>query len=419
MKPGDPTVISELLVRSQKVPLTVIAEFTDTYDHPPCRYQNSPTAALAGCGDLEVCPRHKAVLSLDKLLPHRSRIRTLNIIFYSSDPEWDDDDHTGKPMLLYHLFFKNTLPNLQCLDFRAVHVEQDRYMIPIPNALFAKALPRLKQLKYLGVTGGLTGTAKDLTSCEIGYWPKSAGPTIINAEELRVLFNNNKTLESLTLNECEFVGDSQVSAATPMADLKFFKVGCPIGNDLEKIFRCMHTPQFKHLDTVHLSLRFSSIQTVATNDSGLTFEFSRFIKGTSSFHPLQHFGADIITLRLDRGITLDLLDDGPALYELLRSLDTVQVLEFDALITDCVKNVLSVVGIFPRLKVIRVAASLLNCKKTLRLLATVSKLRMEEGNPLTTVERLVGEGEDGLDQRLRTKWKKRYRAEGMQDFLSK
>ena len=191
VKPGDPTVISEWLARSQEVPLTVIAEFTDTYDHPPCPYQNSPTAALAGGDDLEVCPRHKVVLSLDKLFPHCSRIRTLNILFYSSDPEWDDDDHTGKPMLLYHLFFKNTLPNLQRLDFRAIHVEQDRYMIPIPNALFAKALPRLKQLKYLGVTGGLTGTAKDLTSCEIGYWPKSAGPTLISAGELRVLFNNS------------------------------------------------------------------------------------------------------------------------------------------------------------------------------------------------------------------------------------
>lgn len=34
MQPGDPSVISEWLVRSQKVTLTITAEFADSYEHP-------------------------------------------------------------------------------------------------------------------------------------------------------------------------------------------------------------------------------------------------------------------------------------------------------------------------------------------------------------------------------------------------
>ena len=313
MRPGDPSTISEWLVRSQKVPLTIIAKFTDTYEHPPCRYQDSATTTLAGTNNLEVCPRHKAVLSLDKLLPHHSRIRTLNILFDSSDPDWDDDGHDGEPTLLFHHFFKETLPNLQHLDFRAIHIKQDRYMIPIPDSLFAKKLPRLKQLECLGVTDGLMGTAKSLTSCEIGSWSESAGPTIIDAEVLRVLSDNNKTLKSLTINECKFATeDSWAPIATPMTNIEFLRIYCPVGNELQNY---IHTPQFKNLDTVHLSLSFFSIQAVATGRSGHKFEFSQFTGNNSNFHPLKHLGADVITLRLDRGMTLNRPDDGPALYE--------------------------------------------------------------------------------------------------------
>ena len=420
MKPGNPNLISDWLARSQKVPLTIIAEFGDSYEHPPCRYQDSATATLADGDEPEVCPRHQAVLSLDKLLPHRSRIRDLNILFHSSDPEWDDDDHDDDdPTLLYHLFFEKTLPNLQRLDFRAVHVENDRYMIPIPDSLFGKKLPRLKELKYLGVIGGLTRTAKNLTSCEIGSWSESAGPTLIDAQELSVLFNNNKTLKSLTIGGCGFVGDSSASTSTPMMDIEFLKIDCSVGDTLKNILHCIHTPQFENVDTVHLSLCPPNIQTVATCSSGHTLEFVQFIRDNLSFHPLQHVGADITILCLDRTITLERLDDGPALYEIFRSLDTVQVLEFDGSITDCVQDVLSVAGIFPALKIIRAAVSRHDCKETLRILAAVSKLRVEQGNPLTAVERISPEGGDESDQRLRAKWGKRYKAEGIQNFLSK
>jgi len=418
MKPGDPNIISEWLARSKKVTLTVIAEFTDTYEHPPCRYQDSATATLVDGDTLDVCPRHKAVLSLDKLLPHRSRIRNLNILLHSSDPEWAGDDHEGEPTLLYHPFFKKTLLNLQRLDFRAFHVEQDRYAIPIPNGLFAKKLPCLKELKYLGVTDGLMGTAKGLTSCEIGYWSKSAGPTIIDEEELRVFLNNNKTLKSLIINDCEFVGNPRASTPISMTDLESLKIDCPGGDDLRKILHLIHVPQFKDLDTVRLSVRFPRVERVATNGSGHTFEFSQFIGDNLSFDPLQRLGADIITLRLDRGTTLKQLDDEPTLLPLFTSFNTVQVLEFDGTTADHVYlSVLSLAGIFPGLKVIRVAVSRDDCKRTLRLLAAISRLRMEDGNPLTTVERLVLGGEDGLDQRLRAKWKKHYKAEGIQNFL--
>ena len=423
MKPGDPSVISEWLARSQNVPLTVIAEFADTYDHPPCRYQDSATATLAGTTDPKVCSRHKAVLSLDKIHSHRSRIRDLNIVVCLSDPHWMEGGHNGEPPLLYHHFFE-ALPNLQRLDFRATHTEQTRYAIPIPDHLFAGGLPRLKELKYLGANSGLTGTVKNLASCEIGVWSGSAGPTMISPEDIRTLFTNNQTVKSLTIRECEFFHDSApwVPTATSMTDLKYLEIHCPVGSDLEEIVKCIHAPQFENLDTVQLSLPGSSIRAVATDSSGHTFEFSQPITSDLDFHPLRHLGADITTLRLDQETTLQQVDEGTALYEFLRPLNTVQVLEFDGAVASAknvLSHVLSITGVFPGLKVIRVAIGWDNYKGALQLLSAVSRLRMEEGNPFTTIEPLLAEGEGGLNQELRAEWEKHCEAEGIHNFLSK
>ena len=424
MKPGNPRITSEWLARSQNVPLTVITVFNDAYDHLPCRYQDSATATLADANDHRVCPRHKAVLSLDQLLPHRSRIRDLDVLLHSSDPEWDDDDHRddGEPMLLNHRFFRETLPNLQRLDFRAIHVEQDRYMIPIPDSLFAGELPCLKELKYLGVTGGLMGTVKNLASCEIGYWSGSAGPSIVSPEELQRLFNNNKTVKSLTLNDCEFFPrDHQAVAAVPMKDLKFLKIYRPFPGDLEPLLKLIPLPQFKSLHTVKLSLHSHTIQVAATDGSGHTFEFSSSSRDDSGFYPLRHLGAEITTLRLDRRMTIEEFDGRPALCEFFQSLDAVQVLEFDgaaASVKNVLSGILSRAEVFPGLKVVRVAIVREDCEGALQLLATALRLRMEEGNPLTTVEPLLVEGEHGLGQETRADWEKHYEAKGIQNLLS-
>jgi len=424
MKPGNPSLISEWLARSQKVPLTVVAEFSDAYEHPPCRYKDSATATLADTYDLEVCPRHEAILSLDQLLPHRSRIHNLDILIRSSDPEWEEDDHRGEPPLLYHHFFKKSLPNLWRLDLRATHIEQSRYVVPIPELLFAGRLPRLKELKYLGACGGLIGMAKNLVSCEIGVWSESAGPTMIRQEEFPVLLNNNKTVKSLILRECEFFfdGGPWIPTVTPMTDLKHLEIHCDMDTNFEQIVTSIHAPQFKNLDTVQVSLPDSTIQRVATDSSGHTFKFSQHIDTERDFHPLRYLQADITTLRLDREMTLEQLDEGPALYDFFRSLGAVRVLEFDgaiASVANVLSNVLPICGVFPGLKVIRIAINLDNCKGALRLLAAALRLRMEEGNPLTTVEPLLEEGEDGLDQELGAEWKKHYEAEGIHNFLSK
>jgi len=137
VKPGNPSVISEWLARSQNVPLIVIAEFTDVYEHPPCRYLDTATTTLANSDDLGVCSRHEAALSLDRLVPHRSRISDLEILVRLSDPDWEDEDRDDEPTLLNHHFFKEALPNLQRLDLRAAHVEEGRYVIPIPDSVFA------------------------------------------------------------------------------------------------------------------------------------------------------------------------------------------------------------------------------------------------------------------------------------------
>ena len=412
MKPGDPSVISEWLARSQEAPITVIAGFSDSYEHPLCHYQGSTAATLADNDIRTVCPCHRAIISLDILLPHRSRIRDLSIILRSSGPGWVHDCDR-EPTFLGHPFFKEPLPNLQHLDFRGDHPKSNRRTIPIPDSLFAKNLPRLKELTYLGVTGGLTRTAKNLTSGEIGTWRGFAGPSIISLDELQTFFSNNNTIESLTVNNCELFEGYQLPTTTPMPDLKFLKVGSPLGNHLKQILDCIHAPQFKDLDTVRVHFAFRGVHVVATDGSGHTFEFPQLTSGLS-FHPLQHLGANITTLRLDgRG-----LEDEQGLYEFLRSLDTVQVLEFYMRITDLVQRFLSVPGILPGLKVIRVTVSWLCCEGVLRLLAAASRQRMEEGNAFATIELLLPGSEDGLDQDLRAKWEERYKAWGIQDFLS-
>ena len=420
LKPGNPSGISEWLVRGQDAPLTIIAEFFDAYEHPPCRYEDSATATLADTHHLKACPRHEAVLSLDQLLPHRSRIHDLTILVHSSDPDWDDGSHDGEPMVLYHHFFRETLPNLRRLDFHVAHVEGTRLVIPIPDPLFAGQLPRLRGLKYLGVFGGLTETAKNLTSCEIGPWTGSPGPTIISPERLQVLFNNNWTLESLAINDCEFlVHDRRATTAAPMTNLKFLRVHCFMGCDVESILTSIHTPQFKSLDTVQLSIfDLHRIQAVATDLSGRIFEFSQTIVDNPAFYPLLHLGANITTLHLGRGITLQEFGWRPVFYNLFRSLDAVQVLEFDGA-ADSVRNVFSSIrpgtGIFPELTVIRVAVSQGDCEWSLPLLAVALKSRMDEGNPLTTLEPLFAEGEDGLG---RVEWEWHYKEKGIQRFLS-
>ena len=415
MKPGDLAVIPEWLARSQKAPLTVIAKFADSYEHPPCRYQDSATATLADKNDPRVCHRHDAVLSLDQLLPHRSRIRDLTVFLDSSDPDWDDEDneHEGEPTLLRHRFFSESLPNLQRLDFRAAHAEHDRYAIPIPISLFARDLPRLKELLFLGVIDGLTGTVKNLTSCEIGYWSESAGPTIMYQEELHELLDNNKTLQSLTINWCEFFNsDPQVPTAIPLTDLKFLKV-TSFEKDLDRILDCIHAPQFKNLDTVQLFFDSCGIKLVATDSSGHTFEFSEFDRYHLITHPLQRLGAKITTLRLSR-VGLDI---GLGFLEPIQTLDTIQVLEFDAAIANSVQNFLSASGILPGLKVIRVGVSGPGCEGALRILAATLRQRMDQGNPLAAIEPLPVGFSGELDQSLRVKWEECYKAEGMQKYL--
>ena len=116
----------------------------------------------------------------------------LNILLHSCDPYWADD-HEGESVLPYVRFFQETLLNLQHLDFRASWIEEDRYMISIPDSSFTKDLPRLKKLRYLWDTDGPIRTSKNLASREFGFSLGSAGPAIVYPDELRVFFNGNKT----------------------------------------------------------------------------------------------------------------------------------------------------------------------------------------------------------------------------------
>jgi hypothetical protein len=415
MKPGNPIVVSECLARSRKVPLTVVAEFTDTYEHAPCCYQDLASTTLAATDELNVCPRHKAALSLDELLPHRSRIRDLDILLHSSDEDWDA--HQYEPMLFRHQFFRETLPNLQRLDFRATHVEQDCYTILTPISLFAGELPRLTELKYLGVIGGLMETAKNLTSCEIGYWSSAAGPTVLDIDDFQTLFDNNRTLESLTINKC-FFDDSPAPTMIPMADLKSLTVDCSSWFDLRIILSSIHTPRLSDLDTVQLSHTCYEIRAVATGGSDCTFQFSWPYQCELDFDPMGHLGADITTLRLGEGLPAELVDRTSGLDGFLRSLDSVRVLEFDGTISDRLHDILRAPGLLERLEVIRVGINGTNYQTTLQCLAFCARSRMERGNPLTAIRPLAAEGgESELDHGLREDWEKCFEEEGIAGFL--
>ena len=417
--PGNPAEVSEWLSRSQKHPLTIFAGFTDTYDHPSCRYQDSAAADLNDPNEPDVCPRHMAILSLDQLLPHRPRIRGVDLFLYLSDPNWELNDNDGESTLLHHQFFKESLPNLERLDFRALHIEKRLFEISTPTALFAMDLPRLKELKYLGVCGGLMKTAKDLTSCEIGYWDQAAEPPIIDIEELQTFFNNNRTLESLTINQCDYNDDGTQVPTALMANLKFLEVDCVAGEDLETILSSIHIPQLKDLDTVNVSFNRHMLQVTATNGSDHKFIFPVWTLEKSNIHPLRHLGAEIVTLRLGEQVTVHVIEDGPALRKFITTLDTVQVLELDGAAYTCVWDILSTPEILPRLKVVRVVVTRADWKTTLRVLASVSEFRMVGGNPIETIEPCMAERGCVLDQGHRAEWEKCFEEEGASNFLSK
>ena len=279
-------------------------------------------------------------------------------------------------------------------------------------------MPRLKELKYLGVVRGLVETVKNLTSCEIGSWSESSGPTIIPPDQLRVFLNNNKALKSLTINGFEsFAREHWQSTATPMTNLEFLKIECYFGAQFEQNLRFIYAPQFKCLHTVRLSLP-SITQAVATDSSGHTFQFVWFSEDNLRFKPLQHFGAVITTLRSDRGITLGQLTGKPAFPDFFRSLDAIQVLEFPGSVAGYIHVALSEAGILPGLRVIRVAVGLDDCERSLRVLAHILRRRLGQGNPLMVIEPLLAEGEDELEQSLRVEWEEGYRLQNIQDLLS-
>jgi len=237
-----------------------------------------------------------------------------------------------------------------------------------------------------------------------------------------MFFNNNKTLKSLTINECEVLDyNHRETTATHMTDLKSLMTHSIVGPDLKDILDFIYVPQFKSLDTVRISLPSYYMQVVATDDSGHTFEFSQS-RYDPDFHPLQHLGAHITTLRLDRGMTLQRLvgggaGEGPWFGEVFQSLDAVRVLEFDGMTvsgSNVISNILSITGVFPGLEVIRLVVWG-GCKAALELLAPVLRQRLEEGNPLATIEPLFAEGENGTG---RAEWEKHYEAEGIQNLLS-
>ena len=208
-----------------------------------------------------------------------------------------------------------------------------------------------------------------------------------------------------------------------MTDLKLLRIHCPIPGDLETILKCIHVPQFKNLDTVQLSVH-STLQVVATDGSGHTFGFSQLTEDGPNFYPLRHLGAEVTTVRLDRGMTIEGLGCRPGLFKFFHSLGPVRVLEFDGAVSS-VKTVffdiLSVAGVFRGLKVLRVVIGWDSCKEALELLAELSRERMEEGNPFSAIEPLSagGVGEGWLDPELRAEWEKHYEAQGIQNFLFK
>lgn len=112
-----------------------------THIQPPCHHQGLTTMSLSDAMRSNSVP----VARLPEYVTPESRF-----------PDPTQTNMTMTTIAGQHscIPFKRPLPRAQCLDPCAIYL--DRYMIPIPNALFADKLPRPRKLRYLGVTGGHT-----------------------------------------------------------------------------------------------------------------------------------------------------------------------------------------------------------------------------------------------------------------------
>lgn len=152
-------------------------------------------------------------------------------------------------------------------------------------------------------------TVNKPTSREIGFWLRSAGPP----PSTRQVPGVPQQQQNLPVADDQRVRVScrwpPIPTAIP-ADLKLLRIGCPT-DKFDGILGCIYIPQFKNLDTIYSSLTLHYIEAAVTDDSGHAFGFSQFIGDGLNFHPLRHFGAVIMTLRLDQ--SLRRLDE-PAAY---------------------------------------------------------------------------------------------------------
>jgi len=232
-----------------------------------------------------------------------------------------------------------------------------------------------------------------------------------------MFLDNNKTLESLTINECDLLFDGSRLPPTLLTELKFLKVDCSTSQDLKMALDSILAPQFKRLNTVTLSQNpVADIQVVATDGSDHTLTFRLCIPEPLRIHPLQDFGAEIVTLRLAGGVYPEHFHQVKTLHDFFGPLDTLRVLECEGTIINCIQILVS--PIFPRLEAIRVAVGQTNCGTALETLAPGLKFRMESGNPLAAVEPLVPEGEEGLDEGLRAEWERCFKEMDISRFLS-
>ena len=125
-----------------------------------------------------------------------------------------------------------------------------------------------------------------------------------STEDPRILLNNNKTLETLTIHTCEFVGDDpDPTRATPISDPLFLNIDRSDSTSVQIILNSINTPQFGDLDIVHVSLHNPCMVVRATDNSDRTLEYSQPISEDSHYHPRQYLGTRINALHLGVGAT--------------------------------------------------------------------------------------------------------------------
>jgi hypothetical protein len=234
------------LERSQPIPLEVTIHVSDEgRSHPRCTCDEDKRGRLIP-NETDPCEWHFVFESLTKT-KHSKRVRTLNILFYDSNPPLGEEKRlTLGGCRFFNLPFPQ-LTNLEWTNRDTLYANHLFSIAPFP--------PTLRSLSFDGLWHDHFTQVNNLTSfvCTDHYFEK------ISAETFRTFILNNRSLETLSLEWIALEGASN-RPPVELSNLKSLNVG--------------FTPTvFSALIRVPAFRRLSSLRVSITNDDAPWFTF--------------------------------------------------------------------------------------------------------------------------------------------------